>query len=283
MVLQKITPERLHAAASQAARKVLEAVAKELKVAGLPQQLLSCQYLGTAEEGAPLQCLTRVKFLWNFHGELCEGSVEQEIHAARALHVASGKGGLRLPSVGKLPLRVAVLPSVIIQKKLVPGMSKYEQVKVHGLAIAKEISCEQEKAFVVHGGRRQEVLKVAHVCGNAWLCHVGAILNPNGLVELDVTDEPVPKQPRGGPTYRLPNIQQGDLLQKLYAVGHFKAEVARATMEGRSIDLKVACDKFNVDVFTWKGLPKNVFVIWSHGSSECRAYEIAELPYKSIR
>ena len=204
MVLQKITPERLHAAASDAVRKVL----KELKVAGLPQQLLSCQYLGTAEEGAPLQCLTRVKFLWNFHGELCEGSVEQEIHAARALHVASGKGGLRLPALGKLPLRVAVLPSVIIQKKLVPGMSKYEQVKVHGLAIAKEISCEQEeKAFVVHGGRRQEVLKVAHVSGNAWLCHVGAILNPNGLVELDLTDEPLSKQPRG-PKYRLPNIQQ---------------------------------------------------------------------------
>ena len=54
-------------------------------------------------------------------------------------------------------------------------------------------------------------------------------------------------------------------------------------MEERSVDLKVACDRFNVDVFTWKGLPKNVFVIWSHGSSECRAYEVAELPYKSIR
>ena len=282
MVLQKITPERLHAAASLAARKVLEAVAKELKVAWLPQQLLSCHYVGTAEEGAPLVCLTRVKFLWNFHGELCEGSVEHEIHAARALHVASGKAGLKLPSVGKLPLRVAVLPSVIIQKKLIPTMSKYEQVKVHGLAIAKEISCEQEKAFVVHGGRRQEVLKVAHVSGNAWLCHVGAILNPNGLVQLDLTEEPVPKQPRG-PIYRLPDIQQGDLLQKLYAVGHFKAEVARATMEGRSIDLQVACDKLNGDVFTWKGLPKNVFVIWSHGSSECRAYEVAELPYKSIK
>ena len=164
-----ITAERISAAASQAARKILEAVAKELKVAGLPQQLLSCQYVGTVEEGSPLQCLTRVKFVWNFHGELCEGSVEHEIHAARALHVASGKGGLRLPSVGKLPLRVAVLPSVIIQKKLVPGMSKYEQVKVHGLAISKEISCEQEKSFVVHGGRRQEVLKVANVSGNAWL------------------------------------------------------------------------------------------------------------------
>ena len=231
MVLQIITPERLHAAASQAARKILEAVAKELKVAGLPQQLLSCQYVGTAEEGAPLVCLTRVKCLWKFHGELCEGSVDQEIHAARALHVAPGKDGLRLPSVGKLPLRVAVLPSVIIQKKLVPGMSKYEQVKVHGIAIAKENTCEPEKAFVVHGGRRQEVLKVAPVSGNAWLCHVGAILNPNGLVQFDLTDEPVPKQPRG-PIYRLPDIQQGDLLQKLYAVGHFKAEVARATMEG---------------------------------------------------
>ena len=257
-------------------------MAKELKVAGLPQQLLSCQYLGTAEEGAPLVCLTRVKFLWNFHGELCEGSVEHEIHAARALHVASGKVGLKLPSVGKLPLRVAVLPSVIIQKKLVPGMSKYEQAKVHGIAIAKENTCEPEKAFVVLCGSRQEVLKVAHVSGSTWLCHPGGVLNPNGVVQLDLTDEPVPKQPRG-PIYRLPNIQQGDVLQKLYAVGHFKAEVARATMEGRSIDLQVACDKLNGDVFTWKGLPKNVFVIWPHGSSERLTYEVAELPYKSIR
>ena len=66
MVLQKITRERLNAAASQAARQILEGVAKELKVAGLSQQLLTCQYVGTAEEGSPLQCLTRVKFVWNF-------------------------------------------------------------------------------------------------------------------------------------------------------------------------------------------------------------------------
>ena len=54
-------------------------------------------------------------------------------------------------------------------------------------------------------------------------------------------------------------------------------------MEARGIDLKAASVKFNCDAFTWNGPPKNVFVIWSHGSSDCRAYEVAELPYKSIR
>ena len=276
-----ITAERTRAAAKTAAKNVLEALGKDFMVI-LPDSLVSCEYMGTVEDGAPLNSLTRLKLVWKVRTELFERSVEQEVHASRVLHINSANNGARLPRACKLPLRAGVLPYVIQQRKLLPGMSKYEELMVHGLAISKEISCEQEKVFAVHGGRRQEMLKCAHVSGSIWLCHPGGVLHPNGLAQLDLTDESLAEQPRG-PIYRLQGAQQGDLLQKLYAVGHFKAELVRAKMEGRSVDLKAATEKFNVDAFSWNGSPKNVFVIWSHGSSEGWAHEVSEMPYKSLR
>ena len=100
-------------------------------------------------------------------------------------------------------------------------------------------------------------------------------------MQLDLTDEPAPKMPRG-PLYRLPPIQQGDLLQKLFAVGHFRAEVLRAKMENRDVDLKRATSKFTVDVLLWAKPPKNVWAIWSQSSPEGRSYEVSEMPWKSI-
>ena len=98
-------------------------------------------------------------------------------------------------------------------------------------------------------------------------------------------DGPLPKESRAGPVYRLPRIQQGELLHKLYAVAHFKAESSRATMEGRKIDLQAASEKLDVDVFKWGRPPKNVLVIWSHRVPDegTREYELAELSYKSLR
>ena len=102
---------------------------------------------------------------------------------------------------------------------------------------------------------------------------------------LATSEAPLPspphKMPRG-PLYRLPPIQQGDLLQKLLAVGHFRAEVLRAKMEKRSVDLKRATSKFTIDVLLWAKPPKNVWAIWSQSSPEGRSYEVSEMPWKSI-
>ena len=119
------------------------------------------------QAGAALTSRTRVIFEWKFRGELFEGTVRQETHVTTAVNVNAGSYGLRLPWQCKLPLRAVALQVAIEHRKLVPGMpkSKLEQVKVHGLAIPKEITSQQETAFVLHAGRRQEVLKVAHVAG----------------------------------------------------------------------------------------------------------------------
>ena len=102
-------------------------------------------------------------------------------------------------------------------------------------------------------------------------------------MQLDIPEGPLPKKPRG-PVYRLPRTQQGELLRNLYAVAHFKAELLRAKMEGRAINLQTATGNFNVDVCQWGRAPRTVYVIWSHRMPEGgREYELAELSYKSIR
>ena len=93
----------------------------------------------------------------------------------------------------------------------------------------------------------------------------------------------VPKKPKG-PTYRLPSIQQGELLHKLYAVAHFKAEVLRAKIEGRTVNLQTATANFNVNPCQWGRAPRTVCVIWSHQMPEGgREFEWAELSYKSMQ
>ena len=283
MVKRTVTVERLSEAAKAASKKILEHLAKDFGLKALPDDVATCEYLGTVEDGAPLNSLTRVKFQWTLRGELFHGSVPYETIAAKALHASVRGSGLRLPWECKVPLRVIALPPLIAQKKLVPSMSNREEVNVHGLVIPKDSCPEQETAFVVHGGHRQEFLKVAHVAGTTWLCHPGGVLNPNGLVLLDIQDGPLPKEPRG-PIYRLPRTQQGELLHKLYAVAHFKAEVLRTKMEGSTVSLQTVTKNFKGDALQWGRVPKNVFVIWSHRTPKgTREYELSELPYKGIR
>ena len=284
MVKKVITQDRLVAGGKSACQKVVEAAAKELNLTSLPEDAVVCEYLGTVEEGAPLKSVTRVNFRWTFRGELFEGSVPQETQAAKALHAGAGGNGLRLPWEAKLPLRVTLLPSLIVERKLVQGMANLADVRVHGLAVPKEHTGEQDTALVLHAGRLQEFLKVAPIAETMWLCHPGGVLSPNGLVQLDIPDGPPPKEPRGGPIYRLPRIQQGELLHKLYAVAHFRAENLRAKMEGRAICLQTATERFKVDAMQWGHVPRNVFVIWSYRTPEgTREYELSELPYKGIR
>ena len=283
MVKRTITVEGLSEAAKAASKKVLEDLSKEFGLKTLPNDVATCEYLGTVDGGAPLNNLTCVKFQWTFRGELFQGSISQETNAARALHASVGRSGLRLPWECKVPLRVTALPFLIAQGKLVPSMSNHEEVKVHGLVIPKGSCPEQETAFVVHAGQLQEFLKAAHVEGTTWLCHPGNVLSPNGLVQLDIQDGPLPEEPQG-PIYRLPRTQQGELLHKLYAVAHFKAEVLRTKMEGSTVSLQTVTKNFKGDALQWGRVPKNVFVIWSHRTPKgTREYELSELPYKGIR
>ena len=153
-----ISVGRLRAAAEAAASKALAAKGKVLKV-DLPEGLIKCVYLGVVEEGAPLRCLTRVNFEWSA-GEL--GSVVQTIYAGKALL----RAGFVPPWEFRLPLHIACLPLAIAMGRLLPGMSKHEEVACRGLAIPREYEAELETTVAVRGGRLQEHLKCAHVSGN---------------------------------------------------------------------------------------------------------------------
>ena len=153
-----ISVGRLRAAAEAAASKALAAKGKVLKV-DLPEGLIKCAYLGVVEEGAKLRCVTRVNFEWSA-GEL--GSVVQTIYAGKALL----RAGFVPPWEFRLPLHIACLPLAIAMGRLLPGMSKHEEVACRGLAIPREYEAELETTVAVRGGRRQEHLKCAHVSGN---------------------------------------------------------------------------------------------------------------------
>ena len=285
MVKRIITDERLIAAGVAAGQAALAGMEMQLKAKDLPHGLVKCTYLGRVEEDEPLRCLTRVKFEWKFHGELFQGTVQHTSFAAKALHAGGRKTGLSPPWAAKLPLRVVCLPTTVAQRRLLSAMLAPDEVKCHGMGLpeAGDGRPTVDTTIATRDGKRQEFLKCAHVAGRMWLCHPGGALGTNGLLQLEIPDEPEAKKPRGR-FYRLPRIYPGEALDKLMALAHFKAEVLRAQLEHREPDMSEAIAKYNLDATTWSKAPKNVVLIWSCKTPEgAWQFEATEVPFKSLR
>ena len=280
-MVKQITRERLADAAAAFGTAALETMGKVLKTKDLSPGLVKCEYKGTVQEEEPLRTLTRITFGWEVSGAGFQGRVPQELLVTTALH----NKGASLPWELKMPLTVACLPTAIAKRRLVPAMSKHEEVECHALGIAKEHEADLETTFAVRSSRRQEYLKCAHIDGDEWLCHAGGILAITGLVPLDVSEEPQAKSARlnSGPLYRIRTVQKGEQLNKLMAFAEFSAELRRALKKERPVEMATALGKLNTDPFTWGKSPKNVFVAWSYKSPEgSLRYELSEVGYKSL-
>ena len=261
----------MQAVAKQATTHVLEAMAKRLN-AELDPGVLKIKYVGT-EEDAPLSQKARVRFTWSLLG----GQAPQVVFLYRAI-----ASGLQVPWLVKTPLLAACLPAAVASRRLLPAMQKHGEVRCHALGTPKEKDAF-ETAFVARNGRRAEVMLCAHIKGDTWLCHFGGAPSINALEKLEVSTGPPAKQPRlNGPVHRLQPLA-GKPLHQVLAVAHFRAEVAKAELEGRPVNLEVAEEKLEKNAFEWKGKPKHVLVSWSHRTPEgsWRA-EISDASWKSL-
>ena len=114
-----------------------------------------------------------------------------------------------------------------------------------------------------------EHLMCAQVKDDVWLCHPGGVLSPRDLVKASVESAIGAKKARMVvPTHRIEFIAPSEKLDKLLAVAQLKAEVAKADIEARDVDLEVAEELFNKNPLEWGCRPKEVFVLWCYKSSE---------------
>jgi len=161
-------------------------------------------------------------------------------------------------------------------------MQKHDEVRCHAVGIPKEKD-DFETAFVSKDGRRAEVILCAHITENTWLCHFGGAPSINALEKLEVPIGPPTKQPRlNGPVHRLQPIA-GAALHQVLAVAHFRAEVAKAELESRPVNLEVAEERIEKNAFAWEGKPKHLLVSWSYKTPEgaWRA-EVSDANWKAL-
>ena len=261
MPKRAITQERLARAGDDAAERAMKDMAKILKTETVEK--LICTYLGTAEEDAPLHTRTRVKFHWKIDGI---GGVDSDNIISKVLHCDY----MAAPCTVKIPFLVACLPLAITTHRSLPAMLKYPKgdAVCRALGVARPHEADCQTTFVNVGGRRVEHLMCAHVSGETWLLHPGDILSPKDLFKSEVRQDAAKKARLTAPTQKLEPVRPSDQLNKLMAVAHFRAEIERARVAEREVDLNVADECFEKNPFEWRRAPRQAFVIWSSKSAE---------------
>ena len=261
MPRRSITRERLARAGNAAAEKAMKDMLKNLKTETADK--LSCTYLGTVEEDAPLRCNTRVTYEWKIDGL---GSVKNENMVSKVLHC-----DLLTPFSLKTPLMVSCLPEAITKHRSLPAMLKYPEgdAVCRALAIARPYEADCQTTFINVGGRSVQHIMCARISGDSWFVHPGGILSTSDLFKSEVLPQDAAKKARlTAPTLKMEPVRPGELLSKLMAVAHFHAEIERAKIEGREPDLSVTDECFQKNPFEWNKTPKQVFVLWSSKSAE---------------
>ena len=220
-----------------------------------PTIALVCKYVGTEEEDAPLNSISRVKYEW---GLADFGGITTVVQAGKSLHAK-----LSVPTELKIPLLCVCLPAKLMRHRLVPAMNAHNEVECRGIAIARQANTDVRTTFITMCGRRVEHIMCAHVVEDVWLCHPGGLLSPRDLVKVNVDATTGVKKARmAAPTHRLEFTAPSEKLDKLLAIAHLRAEMAKADMEARAVDLDAAEELFNKNPLTWSCRPKEVFIIW---------------------
>ena len=186
------------------------------------------------------------------------------MQASKSLHAK-----LSVPTELKIPLLCVCLPAKIMRHRLVPAMNAHNEAECRGIAIARQANADVRTTFITMCGRRVEHIMCAHVADDVWLCHPGGLLSPRDLVKVNVdATEGVKKARMAAPTHRLEFMAPSEKLDKLMAIAQLWAEVARADVEARAVDLGAAEELFNNNPLEWGCRPKEVFVLWCYKTPE---------------
>ena len=143
------------------------------------------------------------------------------------------------------------------------------RVTCRSIALPKPVdTVSLKKGTVVE--KAESFLLLAHVKEDTWvMISENAALRVENLVEdkvQNITGDAVM------------NANQ-EALRKLYSIAHFNAEISRAGMEKRAVNLEIADAMFETIVEKWSTTrPKNVLVRWASESGE----HLNEIAFKSI-
>ena len=185
----------------------------------------------------------------------------------------------------KMALIWYLLPHVVAKQRSLPFLARLAadvKINCHALAVAKKHEGSYETVVLGgNGNRGAEHLKLVHVSGQKWVVHPGHTLSTSLLFITEIADESGSSQSKRHKSSKavmvdkIEPVKNGEALSKLFAVAHHIAEVKRAKIEKREIDIKVAHAFF--DRSLPQKIPKQVFVLWSAAGSgaEERVNEVA--------
>jgi hypothetical protein len=220
--------------------------------------------------------MMRAKYVWSTP----LGSIDHWVLAGKMLHA----GGLKsTPWEFKVPFIASSLPIAIAEHRLVSAMHDIPKgdVTCRAVAIPKFFHDEYKTTFVIFDNRKMEYMLCAHICGDAWLVHPGRNLDPIGLTKHEVREGVKRKRTSAVPPLKLDPIMPCDSLSKLMAVANHHAEIERAKVEGRDVDLERADALFEKDPFVWHHTPKKVLALWSSTIEGTVKHSVDEIPFPS--
>ena len=275
-----ITPQRLQDGADRAKKELFKRFCTALKHNGVDTKVsFDCTYKGTVQEDAPLHSTTRVIYTWRVDGK----DTEYETLACKFCHNSIK---ICAPRALKNLLVKALLPEVIVQRRLIPGMQVFEadQLQCHGIAVPRPHVETYETVYLLSQGKRVQHVKLAHIAGDEWQVHPGKILTVTDMFPATVKEESaIKEQNKTNPIAVLMQpMPQCELRSKLFAVATFRAEVARAKAEGRDIIKENAYALFDTDLDGIDHLPRQVFVLWSAITSEGRQEYVSEMMMSNL-
>ena len=168
-----------------------------------------------------------------------------------------------------MPFLCAALPKAIGEQKSLRFMAEVKgKVTCRAIALPKPVNTVSLKKGMV--AERGTFWLLAHVKDDAWIMVSDkAPLHVQNLVEDNVTDIV-------GDAVMNTNHEA---IRKLYSIAHFQAEISRASIEKRVVNLEIADAMFETCVDKWAtAQPKNVLVRWTCESGE----RVNEIAFKSI-
>jgi hypothetical protein len=221
MVKAGATPQRLNKVASDACAKELQKTSQMLKTQ-LDQDILSCKFLGTEPRNQKLNAKARVLFEWRVKDM---GAATSKLFLGPVLYDQS----LRTPHVIKMPFLCACLPKAISEHKALPFMQEEKgTVTCRSICLSKQIELVTIKKGTVRE-RSDMYLLFAQVYNDVWIAvSEKAPCAPKHLEQVKVEKT----EGDAGLSGNHENVR------KCYAIAHFLAELSRAKIHHRPVDLE---------------------------------------------
>ena len=146
--------------------------------------------------------------------------------------------------------------------QLVPAMRHTGDAVCRAVAIPRQYEGKYTTTCLVQNGRTVEYMICAHIAGNTFLVHPGGKLDPHDLGRHKVKRNAKRSRSSLAPA-KLGQVMPGSALNMLMAIATHRAEVERAMVERREIDVAAADALLEKNPFEWGSAPRTVLALWT--------------------